>query len=1552
MASKVNVKFVVTLAVGALVVFGGMAAAAYYLLQNSAADLIAKGDQALASAEKLAGTPGAKPEEVSEAFRKAADIYSRGVHKERTNVEYLRKWEGALTKYAPETRVTFDKVYMDYFNLLRQKATMMRTDVAAHRQFLDFLMESNNTPSGMEQVRSTTTEAITFFKDETAEKRGQAEVLRRYRGVAVTRLSQMGGEVKPADLDAAKQDLLAALKADPKDGEALEAMLVLLDGVRSQAARASKADEKAAAEAEQKAMLDAFLAANPADPRASVLQLSVVLREEQEKLPEAPSFADAMTQALQFQARMKPQLDAVAAKIQGANPAGLSTEIVQRLQLIELIVDPSGSKDRSEKILSRMIEVRPHEVQLHMLLSGARASRNDYAGAIEAASAIAKIPPQPVGVNGLRRFGAETQADSSMAAWAFKLWAGATAEEKPALLEKIKGYRERMARAMGADEKEMNLVNAQVAYAEGNIPAADRAIAAYNDQVRMQNADAVMLQADINARQGSPGLAREKLDMLLARNPGNVGIILPLANVEMQLQNYPRAAELLRQAKIIAKDNKEIDAAIRRVDALQGRGTVEDPVENELIRIANMLKDREEGVDAKAEEAFRALLKQHPENMRVLNALAIHLQRTGKKDDALVVAKEGLARMPNEAGLKGLVAALEAKDPLEGRLRMIDMSEGEELQKLMARHDTYFSFGKNDEARAELAKAVAIAPEDPDVVRRRFTMALLHNEMEEARRMADVAKARDIDGRQGETFRARVLGVEKKYEEAIGVLERALASGNPIADEWRLMGNLQFAAERFAPAADSFKKAVDAQPGDLPAHKDYLTTLVRLQRSDQALAHARQLVNQFSAVREEPEFLAMWLSLENDVGSKYVAVENRRRFLKTDGTDRVNQVSIANLLLDLAQTDESSLPVPVTREQRLAEARKEIDAASKVWSGLDIVTLEARYADLKGDPAGARRAFDEYIAKIPAADLKPEPLVAYARWLFSKGDGPGAVAQIERARAVQNPKVMEADKTLVSMYASFGQDAELIAAARRVVDGNADSPDHLYRKLCAEASIRLGNFDDADKDLKAMADAESKDPAVLLLRAAVHSGKGDARSARAAYDQAVQRFPNNAGVFAARGQYLMASPDTHRDSRADFDKALQLDPTNASILRARARLAEIQERLDDAIADMREALKHTPGDAGLRQAVIESMLRSPQQKGQARPVADQIAASARQDVSVLSQLGGIFARFGQFEDAESFLKDAYRKDPSTSNALALLNTYVNQRPPRTNDAAKVFEEIKDRVPKDAGLLMTRARLLSQQGRPIQEIKPLAADALKLLAVKGDGQQILAWYSQLAGLISNPKEMVPFLDQLASAGLTPKWMEFLKANNLFGDPATQTRGIEMLEKLARDEKNETMLRHTSFRTLTIGMYTTSKYEEAVAYGREAVKVFPDDGGFHNDLAFTLAVHLNKAEEALPFAEKGVEKIKNNAEVLDTLGVVQHKLGRLKEARDNLERSVRFATTNRTLVTGLVHLAEVCLELKDRAGAKKWVDLGRDVVTNDQANVPDDLKQKLRELADRV
>ncbi len=1552
MASKVNVKFVVTLAVGALVVFGGMAAAAYYLLQNSATDLITKGDQALAAAEKLAGSPGAKPEEVNEAFRKAADIYSRGVHKERTNVEYLRKWEGALLKYAPETRVTFDKVYMDYFNLLRQKATMMRTDVAAHRQFLDFLVESENSPRGMELVKSTATEALTFFKDESAEKRALAEVLRRYRGVAVTRLSQIGGEVKPEDLNAAKEDLLAALKAEPKDGETLESILVLLDGVRSRAAQASKPDEKAAAELEQKALLDAFLATSPADPRANVLRLSVSLREEQEKLPEASSFADAMQQAVAFQTRMKPRLDAVAESVNAADPGSLSTEVVQRLQLMELIVDPAGSKDRSEKMLARMIEARPNEVQLHMLLSGARASRNDYAGAIEAASAIAKIPPQPVGVNGLRRFGAETQADSNMAAWTFKLWAGAKPEDRPALLEKMKACRERMSRAMGADEKEMNLVNAQVAYAEGNISAADRHVATYNEQVRMQNADAVMLQADINARQGSPGLAREKLDMLLARNPGNVGIILPLANVEMQLQNYPRAAELLRQAKIIAKDNKDIDAAIRRVDALLGKGSVEDPVENELIRIANTLKDRTPDSDAQAEEALRALLKQHPENMRVLNSLAIHLQRVGKKDDALAVAKEGLARLPNELGLKGLVAALEAKDPLEGRLRMIEMSEGEELQKLLARHDTYFSFGKNGEAKAELAKAVALAPEDPEVVRRRFTMALIGGELEEARRLVDVAKARDIDGRQGETFRARVLGVEKKYEEAIGVLERALASGNPIADEWRLLGNLQFAAERFAPAADSFKKAVDAQPGDLPAHKDYLTTLVRLQRSDQALAHARQLVNQFSVVREEPEFLSMWLTLENDVGSKYVAVENRRRFLKTDGTDRLNQISIANLLLDLAQTDESSLPKPVTREERLAEARKEIDAASKAWSGLDIVTLEARYADLKGDPAGAKKAFDDYIAKIPAAELKPEPLVAYARWLYSKGDGAGAVAQIERARGVQNPTVMEADKTLVSMYASFGQDTELIAAARRVIDGNADNPDHLYRKLCAEASVRLGKFDDAEKDLQAMADVEAKDPAVLLLRAAVFSGKGDARQARAAYDQAVQRFPNTSAVFAARGQYLMASPDTHRDSRADFDKAVQLDPTNASILRARARLAEIQERLDDAIADMREALKHTPGDAGLRQAVIESMLRSPEQKGQARPTADQIAANARQDVAVLSQLGGIFARFGQFEDAESFLKDAYRKDPSTGNAVALLNTYVNQRPPRTGEAAKIFEEIKDRVPKDAGLLMTRAKLLSQQGRPIQEIKPLASDALKLLSAKNDGQQILAWYSQLAGLINNPKEMVPFLDQLASAGLAPKWMEFLKANNLFGDPATQARGIEMLEKLARDEKNETFLRHTSFRTLTIGMYTTSKYEEAVAYGREAVKIFPDDGGFHNDLAFTLAVHLNKAEEALPFAEKGVATIKNNAEVLDTLGVVQHKLGRLTEARDNLRRSVGFATTNRTLVTGLVHLAEVCLDLKDRAEAKKWVDIGRDVVTNDQANVPDDLKQKLRELADRV
>jgi uncharacterized protein (TIGR03790 family) len=65
-----------------------------------------------------------------------------------------------------------------------------------------------------------------------------------------------------------------------------------------------------------------------------------------------------------------------------------------------------------------------------------------------------------------------------------------------------------------------------------------------------------------------------------------------------------------------------------------------------------------------------------------------------------------------------------------------------------------------------------------------------------------------------------------------------------------------------------------------------------------------------------------------------------------------------------------------------------------------------------------------------------------------------------------------------------------------------------------------------------------------------------------------------------------------------------------------------------------------------------------------------------------------------------------------------------------------------------------------------------------------------------------------------------------------------------------------------------------FEQAAAQYRAILSYTPNDGVALNNLAFDLAVHLNRPEEALPLAERACTIVKNSFAFLDTLAWTQH------------------------------------------------------------------------------
>jgi hypothetical protein len=139
MASKVNTRFVIILAAALVVLVGGVAGLAVFVSSRSGASYVAKGDAKMAEGDYTA----------------AESFYSIAVNKEQQNVPWLLKWIEALSKKVPANEVVFRDDFRMYLNAHRALAVAKKTDVQAHRNYLDILLNATLASGGGREAWSS-----------------------------------------------------------------------------------------------------------------------------------------------------------------------------------------------------------------------------------------------------------------------------------------------------------------------------------------------------------------------------------------------------------------------------------------------------------------------------------------------------------------------------------------------------------------------------------------------------------------------------------------------------------------------------------------------------------------------------------------------------------------------------------------------------------------------------------------------------------------------------------------------------------------------------------------------------------------------------------------------------------------------------------------------------------------------------------------------------------------------------------------------------------------------------------------------------------------------------------------------------------------------------------------------------------------------------------------------------------------------------------------------------------------------------------------------------
>jgi tetratricopeptide (TPR) repeat protein len=122
-------------------------------------------------------------------------------------------------------------------------------------------------------------------------------------------------------------------------------------------------------------------------------------------------------------------------------------------------------------------------------------------------------------------------------------------------------------------------------------------------------------------------------------------------------------------------------------------------------------------------------------------------------------------------------------------------------------------------------------------------------------------------------------------------------------------------------------------------------------------------------------------------------------------------------------------------------------------------------------------------------------------------------------------------------------------------------------------------------------------------------------------------------------------------------------------------------------------------------------------------------------------------------------------------------------------------------------------------------------------------------------------------------------------------------------------------------LAAGAQEVGDYDRAITQFRAILGYAPNDPVALNDLAYNLAVHQNKPEEALPFVQRAIAIVKT-LQFYDTLAWIQHLLKQDTEAA----ASIRIArSTNSQDPDILWHAAVIYASVKDLPRAAAELDL---------------------------
>ena len=1496
MANKVNIKFVLALGATLVALFAVVAWIAFEKLTTSGKEYEAQGDALFAQGD----------------FDDAANNYRLAVAHDRTNVEWLTKWREALLKVVPDTKVEYVKYYSAYYRgILGTLAALQEDDPDVQRAYFDTLFNelrlSNASPESWLQL----VDQITPVLDRLPDDDPRTQSLHRYRAFAELARS-FAVELRDDEITQTRQDLDAALAGDPSDVEAAEADIRWYAGAWRRAFRARREQTTNAA---WQAVEDEIAIQKKQFNNNPIILLTELQLRTEKALQSLQTPKERMDALKGLQGSEAPLLEAM----EGVDPTTLDPGMLDRAYTTVRTIRAKAGVDAMLPIIERALAAQPQDAQLMLLHARALKEDGRPKEAIQQFAEIINMPDLPVSLDGLMLIQSYRSSAIYLAADATFLLLDQETDPaaKKALIEQATAYRDQLIEQVdgGADAPTVMLLDGRLAIAENRPRDAVERLSALDKQLGGRDAQVVRYLGYALTQSNLLGAARQQYQRLVDANPADVDSLLRLGDVERRLQEYDWAASRYEKALTLVPDLTEARVRLETVRAEQGdvRAGVDeatDPVTAALIRWRTLMRQDPPEPD----EALATLKAAHQklgDDPRILNAMIFHYNQAGARSEAMALAEKAIKLYPDDARFprwRQRLQITDADSSIETKIAAIEADGADKLTTLLTKATLYLTAQDAEKGDQALAEAQKLAPEDPRVIESLFSRALAKKDFDQARTLAATAARLNLDSVDGLLYQARIEFAQDDLQKAQSSLEQAADRLPYDPFVWRLLGQTRIQLGLIGDALDALAKASRAKPDDLITARLYGQTLARLQRYKEALTVVHD-ARRFHP--DDPSLNGLWLTLEEQVGDRSLALDHRRKRFAKDPKDLANATALARMLTADKQWDEARTVLDVLRQARPEDgaiARMDADWHAKqgdIESGADL--LRART-----DP-----------------DHPVDPLLLVAQYYLDNGDKEKAAGALADAQRLEGPGEKKVELIIADLHFRDGEYEKSLPLFREALAAGVPGREGDVGRRLADALLRLKRYDDTQKTLDALPAAERDDPRSLILRSRAMVGAGDERGAAILLDNAIKTHPTSAALFIERAMLSSKSPDQRDDALADTAQAIRIAPTMVEAHRLRASLLVQANRLNEAVSEIKSAIETIPNDRTLRRIQIELLVRM-KQNDRAIEAADAAADAFPRDSSWLLTAGDLNARADRWDEALKRYQRAYDISPVARIAVRVGQALLTVSPARPHDALTLMDAHMSDESYRSTVRLLKAQALSTLG-DADGARALADQSFDEARTPAD---LRDWFTGIATLYPVRADMIAYVQTHTPPAELGALYTVLLAQLEATDPARTDSVIATL-RAVDTESADPLTRADLDRLLGQLLYATDAFDEAAKVYRSAVELAPNDLEFNNNLAYILARHLDDAAGALAPAERAAQISPSDSNVLDTLGWVYSQLGRLDEAAATLNRAIDNASDASERAPAYLHMAQTLLQQDDPSRARRYAENASALIKKNQS-----------------